>query len=288
MAGNPSILSVVAGLRLLICSAAIVSAIGLTALATPPEDALNEWCPVMTEEKVDPAITTLHRGKTVAFCCDICLKKFLVNPVKYEETLPQFAKPSTAAARGNSEAHGDDGEGTDLHGAHEDHGRPEPPVEFDQHGHDHAADASGENREPLLGRLHPVFVHFPLAGLPLALLGFLVWVVTGRKAFAQADVVPLFAATLAAIASVVTGNIAHDAMRFSESLQLIVERHQLVSTTVMVIAICLSILRLWRWTRLTGGWRWTYGCGLLIACGLLGFTGWLGGSLVFGPDHLAW
>lgn len=258
MAGNSSISSVVGGLRLLICPAAIVSAIGFAALATPPEAALNEWCPVMTEEKVDPAITTVHRGKTVGFCCDTCLKKFLANPAKYEVRLPQFAEPSTPAAGGRNESQ------------------------------DQASDASGEDREPLLGRLHPTLVHFPLAGLPLALLGFLVWLATGGKAFAQADVLPLFAATLAAIASVVTGNIAHDAMRFSESLQVIVERHQLVSTTVMVMAICLSIFRLWRWNRLTGGWRWTYGCGLLIACGLLGFTGYLGGSLVFGPDHLAW
>jgi hypothetical protein len=98
----------------------------------------------------------------------------------------------------------------------------------------------------------------------------------------------LFVAALAAVAAVVTGNIAHDAMRFSESLHMIVERHQFVSTTVMVIAILLSAFRLWRWNRLAGGWRWAYGCGLLIASGLLGYTGYLGGSLVFGPDHLAW
>lgn len=165
-----------------------------------------------------------------------------------------------------------------------------PPAEYDAHGHDHdnGAAPAGDEREPLLGRLHPAIVHFPLAGLPLALLGFLVWMATGREAFVRADVPPLFVGTLAAVGAVVTGNIAHDAMRFSESLHVVVERHQLVSTTVMVIAICLSALRLWRWNGLTGGWRWTYGCGLLIASGLLGYTGYLGGSLVFGPDHLAW
>lgn len=233
---------------------------GARSLATQADTTLNEWCPVMTEEEADPAITTVHRGQTIAFCCDTCLKKFLANPAKYEGRLPQFATPPASTASGPGESM----------------------------GHDHAADPVGDEREPLLGRLHPMIVHFPLAGAPLALLGFMVWVVTGREAFARADVPPLFVATIAAIAAVVTGNIAHDATRFSESLHLIVERHQFVSTTVMVIAICLSIFRLWRWNRLTGGWRWTYGCGLLIACGLLGFTGYLGGSLVFGPEHLAW
>ncbi|MCH7924723.1 MAG: hypothetical protein IIC51_04240, partial [Planctomycetes bacterium] len=73
-----------------------------------------------------------------------------------------------------------------------------------------------------------------------------------------------------------------------ESLRVIVDRHQYASTAMMVIAICLSIIRLWRWNRLTGRWRWVYGGGLAIVCALLGYTGFLGGSLVFGPDHLAW
>jgi uncharacterized membrane protein len=138
-----------------------------------------------------------------------------------------------------------------------------PPAEYDAHGHDqdNGAAPAGD----------PAIVHFPLAGLPLAFLGFLVWMASGREAFVRADVPPLFVATPAAVGAVVTGNIAHDAMRFSESLHVIVERHQLVSTTVMAIAICLSALRLWRWNGLTGGWRWTYGCGLLIASGLLGY-----------------
>ena len=238
----------------------------------------------MTEEKADPGITTVHRGKTVAFCCDTCLKKFLANPAKYEGRLPQFAADLTSVPGGPGKGHDQNHSGSDVHDAHEDHGQATLPAESD--AHDHGVDPASDEREPLLGRVHPAIVHFPLAGLPLALLGFLVWVATGREAFARADVPPLFAATLAAVAAVVTGNIAHDAMRFSESLHVIVERHQFVSTTVMVIAICLSIFRLWRWNRLAGGWRRTYGCGLLIACGLLGFTGYLGGSLVFSPDHL--
>jgi uncharacterized membrane protein len=139
---------------------------------------------------------------------------------------------------------------------------------------------------PWLGRVHPVIVHFPLAGVPLAFLGFLTWAVTGREAFAKADVPPLFVAALASIAAVITGNIAHDAMRFSGELHEIVERHEFVSTTIMVVALCLTALRVWRWNRLTGKWRWVYGVGLSVTCILVVITGYLGGSLVFGPDHL--
>jgi uncharacterized membrane protein/YHS domain-containing protein len=238
----------------------------------------------MTEEKADPKITTEYRGKTVAFCCDRCLAKFRADPEKYLGRLPQFADPVPQATASTHEhpvpgadPHGSSGEEMDVE-ASAGHAQLE----------DHHARQDGESeREPLLGRLHPIIVHFPLAGIPLAFLGFLAWTITGREAFAKADVLPLFAASLAAIAAVITGNIAHDAMRFSEALHRIVERHQLVATSAMVLSIGLSLLRIWRWNRLTGWWRRLYGLGLLIGCVLLAITGFLGGSLVFGPDHLS-
>ncbi len=235
-------------------------AIGAVAFATQQENTLNEWCPVMTEEKIDPAITIEYRGKTVAFCCDLCLKKFRANPVKYESRLPQFAE-AVHATEGESQ---------------------------EESGHVHEVQEPDSDREPFFGRIHPIIIHFPIAGMPLAMLGFLVWVRSGREAFARSDAIPLSVATLASIAAVITGNIAHDAMRFSDSLHMIVERHQFVSTAIMVMAICLSIIRLWRWKELKGPWRWIYGGGLAIVCALLGYTGFLGDSLVFGPDHLAW
>lgn len=267
---------------------AVVAVISAAAIATPPQTALNEWCPVMTDEKIDPEITVEHRGETVAFCCDMCVKKFLANPAKYESRLPQFAKVANATA---GEPHGapEHGHsGSDSLGDHDGSGLADLSGSVDQHGHDHGAGESDDEGEPFLGRLHPIIIHFPIAGMPLAMLGFLVWVRTGHEAFARADAIPLFVATLASIAAVISGNIAHDAMRFSQSLHVIVERHQFVSTVVMVIAVCLSIIRLWRWNGLTGKWRWGYGGGLAIVCALLGYTGFLGGSLVFGPNHLAW
>ncbi len=274
--------------RLLACVAAITLAVGGAAFALPPQAALNEWCPVMTEEKIDPDITLEYRGKTVAFCCDMCIKKFRANPAKYESRLPQFAESAPAADGEPQGATGQDHSSSEGLGDRSDSARMGLPGSTDQDAHDHGVEESEDEREPFLGRLHPIIIHFPIAGMPLAMLGFLVWVRSGNEAFARSDAIPLFVATLTSIAGVITGNTAHDSMRFSESLHVIVERHQLVSTTVMVIAICLSIIRLWRWNGLVGSWRWVYGGGLAIVCALLGYTGFLGGSLVFGPDHLAW
>ncbi len=272
---------------------AMATASNVLATVTPmeqhePDRMINEWCPVMTEEKIDPAITIEYRGKTIGLCCDTCLKKFRANPAKYESRLPQFAEAANATSgklheaielgHSGSGSLGDSGHATPT----------DQPGAAEKPGHDHGTQQPDDDREPILGRLHPIIIHFPIAGMPLAMLGFLVWVRSGREAFAHSDAIPLFVATLASIAAVITGNTAHDSMRFSESLHVIVERHQAVSTAIMVIAIGLSMIRLWRWNGLVGKWRWVYGGGLAVVCALLGYTGFLGGSLVFGPDHLAW
>ncbi len=251
---------------------------GVSAPALASQQSVNEWCPVMTEEKADPAITVEHLGKTVALCCQRCLTKFQADPERYLSRLPQFAKPSpqdTADAQSS-------GQPASAHST---------PVDVTtiEKQRDRAGTPTGgsQDRLPWLARLHPVIVHFPLAGIPLAMLAFLVWTVTGRDAFAKADAVPLLTASVAAAAAVVTGNMAYDAMQFGEALHRIAERHEWSATASMVLAIALSVLRIWRWNRLTGPWRWAYGLGLLAACALLAITGFWGGSLVFGPDHLS-
>ena len=51
-------------------AAACCSAGLLPGSSDPP---INKMCPVMTDEEVDPEITLVHQGKTVAFCCDRCV-----------------------------------------------------------------------------------------------------------------------------------------------------------------------------------------------------------------------
>ncbi len=157
------------------------------ASASPPSTILNDRCPVMAEEKVDPAITLNYRGKVVAFCCDMCVKKFQANPEKYKGRLPQFAEAANAAADGQIGDLGHDHtdvpghSGQDGLGTHGTSSGEATSVSVAESGHDHSDIESGNEREPFLGRLHPIIIHFPIAGLPLALLSFLVWVRTGRE-----------------------------------------------------------------------------------------------------------
>ncbi len=247
---------------------AFATAIVALAPGSAQAQEINKMCPVMTEEEVDPEMTITFRGKTVAFCCDICIAKFKANPDKYLPRLPQFASAPASGVDGSADAARN--------------------PEAAEHSHDGSIESVADDRPPWWGRVHPVLVHFPLAGMPLALLGFLAWIRRGSESFAKADVAPLLAATVAAILAVNSGKTLEDATRFSASMQEIVQDHEWYSERIMVLAIALSVLRIWRWNRMTGKWRWVYGGGLLLACALLGYTGFLGGSLVFGPDHLKW
>jgi YHS domain-containing protein len=57
--------------------------------ATQPAQAgkpVNTKCPV-SGDPIDPAITTVYQGKTIAFCCKDCIGDFNKNPEKYMKTL---------------------------------------------------------------------------------------------------------------------------------------------------------------------------------------------------------
>ena len=173
----------------------MILAIGAVAFATQPESTLNEWCPVMPDEKIDPAITVEYRGKTVAFCCDLCVKKFRANPVKYEIRLPQFTGVANATVGEPQGANGHDHSGSDSIGDGGDTARVGLPGSVDQRGHDQGVKGSDDEREPFLGRLHPIIIHVPIAGMPVAMLGFLVWVRSGREDFARSDHVEVYEQT---------------------------------------------------------------------------------------------
>ena len=229
-----------------------------------PSAAINEMCPVMTDEPADPGITTVYEGRTVAFCCGRCLEKFLASPQRYAHWLPPVtAVVAVPAVEGSS-------------------------AQVAGHAHDSAAQPGELDRTPLFGRLHPMIVHFPLAGIPLAFMGFVAAVATRRESFARADVVPLMVGAGAAVMAVLTGNVVHEATNFGENLARVAERHQFASTASMVLALLLVALRIWQWRSFTSAWRWVYGGVLLVEVVLLTITGYLGASLVYGSGHLTW
>ncbi len=52
---------------------------------------VNTVC-IVSGEEIDPEITATYNGKTYAFCCKTCLKKFNKNPEKYVSKLNEDEK----------------------------------------------------------------------------------------------------------------------------------------------------------------------------------------------------
>lgn len=247
-------------LSMMTCAAWLtVATTALAASAVPTRNPVNQLCPVMPEEPVDSRFILEFKGRTIGFCCEKCVAKFQANPDRYRARLPQFA-----AANGDSD---------------------EMRIADDVPSNAVSAGAA-PNPVELFGRYHPVLVHLPIAGMPLALIGLCSWLVTKNAAFAAADAPPLLVGGAISIAAVVTGNIAERSTSFSPSLQNYLRWHEYAGTVLMALAVALCVLRIWRWRRLSGAWLGLYGGGLVVASIVAGISGFLGGTLVFGKGHL--
>lgn len=65
---------------------------------------VNAVCPV-TDDKADPAITTTYKGKTIAFCCEDCVKDFNKAPTKFiKKVEAEEAKNKKAGKKGEKPA----------------------------------------------------------------------------------------------------------------------------------------------------------------------------------------
>lgn len=59
------------------------------------EEIIQQICPVMFGNKIDPNIFTTYKGEKVYFCCMSCKEDFEKNPEQYLHRLPQFTTTAT-------------------------------------------------------------------------------------------------------------------------------------------------------------------------------------------------
>lgn len=180
---------------------------------------------------------------------------------------------------------------------------PEPPanvsVESDHdRSHDHNDDSAvhdqsgggGFTLERLahwLGNFHPAAVHFPIALLLAAFLAELISILTGSQRYASAG---RYCLVLGALSAVLAGTLGWfmGGFQWTDGDWIMMTRHRWAGTFTALLSIFLLILcplsarpdakvskRLYRMT-------------LFVAAALVGITGFLGGVLVWGADHMAW
>jgi uncharacterized membrane protein len=256
--------------------AGLVLATGLAA-AEP----INQMCPVLTDEAVDPAYTVIWHGQTIGLCCGRCVRQFTADPEKYASHLPP-RPTSTPSDPGAAPA-------------------TDPPVD---HGHRPVnATAAAAVLEPALmhahapvvssvphwlawlGRFHPVLVHFPIALSLLAACAGLLGRFRASDPFRQTARIAIHGAALLAIPTILLGwfSAASDP---HPGLDTVLAWHRWLGTAAGAALIAVAVL-VEIGHRRPAATRWvvTGLLGSVLLALIIGVVGHLGGILVFGPDH---
>lgn len=185
--------------------------------------------------------------------------------------------------------------------AHEEHKKKPPPTPAAEssashlsHAHEHPDIAIAEDRENLprepttflswIGRFHPMVVHFPIALLITALAAEIFFAATNRELFRHALRFILWGGVLTAITAAPLGWIF--AATGPTEHGWLLEAHRWVGTSAATLG--LVVFGINERTERVRGSRTLLRLSLLVASLLIGATGFLGGSLLYGIDYLAW
>jgi len=138
----------------------------------------------------------------------------------------------------------------------------------------------GLNGLSQMPNLHPVWVHFPIALLPLALVLYIVGISKSKKGLCQAGIITLSLASIAAALALWTGRRAGESIPHGGAIHSLMETH---STLGWAILIGVVLLTAWSFFTNEGAPKAPYA--FLIALILLNLTvlqqADLGGRLVY-------
>jgi uncharacterized membrane protein/YHS domain-containing protein len=265
----------------------------LFSVVSATAEPINEMCPVTPDEPTEPWITTEYEGETIGFCCKSCMRKFNANPEAYLENLK--ASPNSHGGEVHAE-HGDSrsvaASGEKSHPA-DGHGHADDAVSTsgnEPEEHDHSTDHGSENGASpswliLLGKLHVLAVHLPIALLPLAGalegLGMIrkspAWLFAARTNFVVGSIMAIIAASL--------GWIAAGQSNYSGDLAEILFLHRWVGVSVAVFA-ALGLAMLLPAVRGNEVALRLYRIVIFLLIVLVAVAAYLGGSLIYGIDYL--
>jgi len=138
-----------------------------------------------------------------------------------------------------------------------------------------------------LGPFHPQIVHTPIALLIFSAFFALIGRITDRDWLKKASVVMLVFGFLGAFAAVQSGKPAHRVPQHEQGVpEVAIDTHAMLGKRTMWLS-GLALVALFAASRLKGGAATAVsGLGLvlqLLAAGAVGYTGYLGGKLVY--DH---
>jgi len=253
----------------------------------------NEWCPVLTDELIDPDIKTEYDGETVYLCCQKCLKQFRADPEAFAMNLPTLASGRTTSLP-REEEHSED--------SHEDSSRiesgDESHMETGSSGaaqHDHSDHGESAESGPgailqWVGRLHPMVVHFPIALLVVAAMAELLAMITSRLTPAFAARFCLWGGAIGALVGASLGwvNAISAEPNYAGFSADLLSFHRWFGVATAASAVIALVLSERCWRSGPGSQKLSYRAMLLLTVVLVSITGHLGASLIYGWEYLAW
>ena len=152
------------------------------------------------------------------------------------------------------------------------------------HQSETGSEPSWEAGRPLVGKLHLLVVHFPIAALSLALLAELLAMIRGPS-WDPAVRLLLITGTAGAIAAVISGSwFTDEGSMLHRGGDLPLTLHERFGWATMLVAITATILLFAGIKR--PGMRWTFRAILLTGAALAGLTAHLGGEMKYGSHWL--
>lgn len=130
--------------------------------------------------------------------------------------------------------------------------------------------------------IHPLIVHFPIALLIVGFLADTANLLYKKEAcLSKLGFYLMLAGTLGSVAAVLTGNFFTDEL--SGSVEVIRQRHETFANITMYLMIVASVLRIFLVYKGKAASRASLGVYILYLLGviLVGYTGMLGGTMVF-------
>jgi uncharacterized membrane protein/YHS domain-containing protein len=260
---------------------------------------INTMCPVTTDEAVEAGITTVYQGKTIGFCCKSCLRKFNANPQAYLENLAMETADEESGHHSEEDSHAD----TNSHADADSHAEKGSHSDADSHsdagsakesGHDHATDHQEDDAEAsassrlliLLGKLHVLVVHLPIALLPLAGIFELIGIKLHSKTWQFSARINFIFGGLAALTAASFGWIAASQSNYTGELAEVLQVHRWLGVSVASLSL-LGLLGL----LVTRGRHkklgtTLYRITLFVLLIVVPITAHFGGSMIYGTDYL--
>lgn len=222
----------------------------------------------MAEEK----FSLEYEGKTIYFCCNSCIKDFIANPDAYISNISTLEE--STHNDGHDHSHNTINESGEQH------------IHNSDSEHDHATDHNQSNTLlTLLGKLHPLAIHFPIALVFTALLFTSLSLLFNQDIFEKMSVYIIYLAAVSAVLSTILGLIAGSSAEYPSFLESTLDWHRILGIASSVGTLLTAFLGYRLLSHAPSGRALLYRLVLLFNAILIGVTGHYGATLVYGLNY---